>query len=86
MPIAAGWVSQQSSAEQQGTYMGWYTMTYAIAFVISPLLFGNLYEHNHNLPWHFALAAGVFAPIGYLGLHRYQRTNCREVESVCASH
>ena len=66
MPMAASWVSARHSNRQQGAAMGWYMMTYSVAFVLSPLLFGNLYQADHSYPWHLSAVMGGLLLAGFL--------------------
>ncbi len=64
MPIASGWIAQRSAGKDQGRYMGWYSTTYSIAFVIAPLLGMAAYDTDRHLCWYVSAVIGVVVLAG----------------------
>ncbi len=79
MPLSSGWVAQRSEGKNQGLYMGWYSMTYSIAFVIGPTLGGLIYEYNRELVWYLSLIVAVGVLAGF-----YLLSNRLDAESSLA--
>ena len=44
MPLSSGWVAQRSRRGHQGSYMGLYSTTYSVAFLMAPAIGGAIYE------------------------------------------
>ena len=68
-PMSSSWVSQRSENRDTGKYMGWYTMSYSLAFIFGPVSGGWLYERDQSLVWYVAIAIGVFVFAGFLLLN-----------------
>ena len=59
MPLASAYVAGRSTQANRGSYMGGYTICYAVAFVVAPLIGFQLYQWSPNAVWHFCTAVGV---------------------------
>ena len=68
MPLSLAFVSRRASSGNRGLYLGLYTMSYSIAFVISPFIGTNLYERSPNYPWYAALLVTVPLFAGFMWL------------------
>ena len=64
-PTSASWVSQRSESRDTGSYMGWYTMSYSLAFIAGPAIGGVLYEYNKATVWYLSIAVGFIVLIGF---------------------
>lgn len=69
-PMSASWVSQRSENRDTGKYMGWYTMSYSLAFIAGPAVGGFIYQTNKSLVWYVALALGALVLLGFLTLNK----------------
>lgn len=69
-PLATGFVASRSAGRDQGSYMGWYAMTFSLASIIAPMVGTAVYEFDRDLLWHASLGVGVFALLGMYGLAR----------------
>ncbi len=69
MPLASGWVAHRSDRGDRGLYMGWYSMTFSVSFVIAPIVGGALYARDHRLIWIFGNVIGVITFLSLAGLH-----------------
>ena len=58
MPLSLGWVAQRAGTEQRGVYMGWYTMTISISFVVGQSVGTTIYSQWPDLVWYLSLLAG----------------------------
>jgi len=74
-PMATSWVSQRSERGDTGQYMGWYTMAYAVAFIIAPTAGGFIYEGNPHLVFYLAIAVAVVVLGGFFLLGRHLEKN-----------
>jgi MFS family permease len=74
-PLAAAWVARRSSARQRGSYMGLYTSTFSIAFVLAPAIGTRLYEIDPDLIWHLCTVSGVLLLAGMYALSRGTRAH-----------
>lgn len=68
MPVCSGWVGQRSERGDRAMYMGWYTMTYSLAAVISPTLGGIIYEVDKELFWYISIGIGFVVLAGFYWL------------------
>jgi MFS family permease len=71
MPFSNSWVSERATAATQGRYMGVYSMSWAIAFILGPTLSMYIAEH-YDFPtlWVFTSSVCIASGIGYLALRR----------------
>ena len=69
-PMSASWVSQRSEGKDTGAYMGWYTMSYSIAFIIGPALGGIVYEKDPATLFYSCAAIGFVVLAGFYALNR----------------
>ena len=82
-PVATAYVSGRATDANRGTYLGIYTMTFAAAFVVAPILGTWIYERNPSLVWHGCTAIGVATFVGYWLLAKCDRRAPRSnVETV----
>ena len=70
MPFSMAFVSRRANRSNRGLYLGMYTMSYSIAFVVAPIVGTRLYDIDPRLPWIVSLCAGlpiffIFLAIGY---------------------
>ncbi len=80
MPFSNSWVSERATAATQGRYMGVYSMSWAIAFILGPTLSMYVAEH-YDFPtlWMLTSAACIASGIGYLVLRR--KIGIREIKT-----
>ncbi len=69
MPLASGWVAHRSDRGERGMYMGWYTMTFSLATIISPMMGGAIFQWDRNLVWYLSLVTGSVVGCGFYWLH-----------------
>ena len=69
-PMSSSWVSQRSENRDTGSYMGWYTMSYSLAFIVGPAIGGVVYEYDSSLLFYSCAAIGLMVLIGYGLLNR----------------
>lgn len=55
MPLAASFAASRSGPEERGNYMGAYSMTYAAAFVVAPIVGMWAYSLKPNFVWYGGL-------------------------------
>lgn len=67
-PLATGFAAGRSIGRDQGSYMGWYAMTFSLASIIAPLVGTAVYEIDHDLFWYASLAVGCFGLVGFYWL------------------
>ena len=67
-PLATGFAAKRSLGRDQGSYMGWFAMTFSLASVIAPLIGTAVYEIDRDLFWYASLAIGGFSLIGFYWL------------------
>lgn len=60
-PLATGFVARQSMGRDQGSYMGWFAMTFSLASVIAPLIGTAIYDFDRDLFWYASLVIGGFS-------------------------
>ncbi len=60
-PLATGFAARRSAGRDQGSYMGWYAMTFSFASVVAPLIGTAVYEIDRDLLWHASLWVGCFS-------------------------
>lgn len=67
MPFAVSWVSQRAGEAARGSYMGLYTMSYAVAHIIAPFV-GTRVIANYGFEtlWWGCGALGVATSLGYV--------------------
>jgi predicted MFS family arabinose efflux permease len=70
-PLSVGYVAERSPAGSEGPYMGWYTLTFALAAVIGPSVGALLYAIDPQLLWGSCLAMGVALAAGFRLLARW---------------
>lgn len=59
MPFSLAFVSRRASSAYRGMYLGFYTTSYSVAFVLAPLVGTTLYEIDRRLPWVLCLALAI---------------------------
>lgn len=69
-PMSSSWVSQRSENRDTGSYMGWYTMSYSIAFIIGPAVGGLIYQSNKNMVFYLSMLVGILVLFGFLTLNK----------------
>ena len=69
-PLCSGWLGQRSERGDQAMYMGWYTMTFSLAGVLSPMLGGMVYQFNPHLFWYASLGVGFLVLGGFYLLEK----------------
>jgi MFS family permease len=70
MPMAMAFTAERSNDQNRGWYMGSYTMCYAIAFVIAPVLGLAIYQYYPDLVWYLSLVVGLLVLAGFFALDR----------------
>ncbi len=70
MPMSLAFTTERSTAQNRGLYMGSYTMCYAVAFVLAPVIGTWIYQIDRELVWHLCLGVGVFVFIGFRLIRR----------------
>ena len=73
MPLSASYAANRSPAGAEGKYMGWWSMSIALAFVLGPYLGSNLYSVDPNLVWYASLVVAAVVWIGFHLLPIHQR-------------
>ena len=76
MPFGMTYVASRGTSKSRGAYMGLNSMSFAVAFVVGPVLGMALYDLDPSLPWWCCLALAVLLPIGFW---RLAATGRREV-------
>ena len=79
MPLSLGWVAQRSQAHNRGLYMGWYSMTMSVSFVLGPWLGTTLYSFDPDWVWYCSLAVGVLLWVAMPQLARWEQRPGHEV-------
>ena len=80
MPFSNSWVSERASAATQGRYMGVYSMSWAIAFILGPTVSMYIAEHyDFSMLWIFTSSVCIISGLGYLVLRR--KTGVKEIKS-----
>jgi len=64
-PFGMAYVAGRSAGRARGAYMGLNSMSYAVAFVLGPMVGTLLYDIDPSLPWWCCLALAVLLPIGF---------------------
>ena len=64
MPMGAAFSAQQATPAQRGSYMGAYSMTYAAALIVAPVLGMWAYSIHPNLVWYGGLVLTGLACAG----------------------
>jgi predicted MFS family arabinose efflux permease len=72
-PIATAYVCGRATEANRGTYLGIYTMTFAAAFVVAPVLGTWVYQRQPMLVWHGCTAIGIVSFTGYWLLAKYDK-------------
>ena len=72
-PMSSSWVSQRSENRDTGAYMGWYTMSYSLAFIAGPAIGGHIYEYDSSLLFYLCIAMGVVVFFGFALLSKFTR-------------
>ncbi len=67
-PLATGFVAQRSAQGNQGLYMGWYNMTFSLAFLLAPTMGAGIYQWNRDAFWYIGIAIGCFVLAGFYWL------------------
>ena len=68
VPLAVSFVASRSPAGQEGSYMGWYTMTHSIAWVLGPTLGSAIYSINREAVWYTSLGIGVVVLVEFYAM------------------
>ena len=69
-PNTATYVAHLSPPGMEARYLGWYTMTYSVARVITPIICGAIYSINREVVWYASLVVGVAVLVGFRLLER----------------
>ena len=69
-PMSSSWVSHRAERGDTGAYMGYYTMSYSLAFIVGPAVGGIVYERNPALVFYLAIAVAVFVIAGFYALNK----------------
>ena len=64
-PNSAAYIANTCQAGIEGRYMGWYTLTHSLAWVIAPILGASIYGVNKEALWIAALMTGVVVLLGF---------------------
>ena len=64
MPLGSAYAAGRAEPHERGSYMGAYSMTYAAAFVVAPVLGMWVYSHNPDYVWYAGLVVTLVACTG----------------------
>ncbi len=67
-PMSSSWVSQRSEHKDTGSYMGWYTMSYSLAFIVGPAIGGVMYQWNKESVFYASILVGGLILGGFFAL------------------
>ncbi len=74
MPFSNSWVSERASASTQGRYMGVYSMSWSLAFILGPTISMYIAEHyDFSSLWLIASIISIASGFGYLALRKKAR-------------
>jgi MFS family permease len=76
--MSAGFVSNRSRDGNEGAYMGWYMVMFAVANVLGPGIGGAIYQVNRNVVWYAALLVGAIVLVGFQLLALWMRETAGE--------
>jgi hypothetical protein len=79
--LAAGFVANRSEAGGEGLYMGWYTMTPALATVFGPAIGSAIYQVNRDAVWICSLLVGLLTFFGFQLLASWSRAEIGQTAS-----
>ena len=65
MPVSMAFTAERSSPENRGMYMGAYTMCYAVAFMLGPVIGTYIYQINREWVWHACSIVAVVVLVGF---------------------
>jgi MFS family permease len=63
--MSSGFVANRSGHGNEGAYMGWYMVMFAVASVLGPGIGAALYQNQKEMVWYAALAVGVAVLVGF---------------------
>jgi predicted MFS family arabinose efflux permease len=63
--LSAAFVANRSAPRAESLYLGWYTATHSLAWVVGPAIGAALYEVNPNATWYWCLGMAVLILGGY---------------------
>ena len=76
MPQGIAFVAGRADESRRGSYIGIYTTSVAVAFVLGPIAGAQCYGIDHYLFWKIAIPIG---PLVFLGFWWLQSLHCKEV-------
>ena len=68
MPQGMAFAASRSSEQSRGRYIGLYTMSISVSFVVGPVIGSWMYSLDHWLFWKVSLGVGVVVLLGYYAL------------------
>ncbi len=68
MPQGMAFAASRSSEQSRGRYIGLYTMSISVFFVVGPVIGSWMYSFDHWLFWKVSLGVGVVVLLGYYAL------------------
>ncbi|QDU54737.1 MFS transporter [Aeoliella mucimassa] len=73
MPLAASYAANRSPVGAEGQYIGWWSMSIALAFVLGPAIGSWLYSITPNLVWYASLGIAGVVFVGFYLLPKNER-------------
>ncbi len=65
MPTSMAFTAERSNRSNRGMYMGAYTMCYAVAFMVGPVIGTAIYQIDREWVWHSCSIVAVVVLIGF---------------------
>jgi predicted MFS family arabinose efflux permease len=79
--FSATYAANRSTPGNEGAYLGWYTLTFAVATVLGPTAGSAIYQVNRDALWLCGLAVGTVALVGFQLLETWTLARSRQVLS-----
>jgi len=74
-PLMAGFIANRATDDNRGKYMGLFSLTFSLAFVLGPAIGGWIYDYYGSIQlWLAAGILGILITMGFLIISKYQKS------------